>query len=41
MSTFSNSTFSKYDHWMTPRHVWEDIKKYIPNKVIWEPFVSV
>jgi hypothetical protein len=38
MSTFSNSTFSKYDHWMTPRHAWEDIKEYIPNKVIWEPF---
>jgi len=23
---------------MTPRHVWEDIKEFIPNKVIWEPF---
>jgi len=23
---------------MTPKHAWEDIKQYIPNKIIWEAF---
>ena len=39
MADFSNKTFIKHDDWMTPKHAWTDIDKYIPkDKVIWEPF---
>ena len=32
-----NKTFLKYDDYMTPAYVWEDIDEYIPkDKVIWE-----
>jgi hypothetical protein len=37
MALFSNK-FIKHDDYMTPFHVWEDIRKFIPNKIIWEPF---
>jgi hypothetical protein len=33
------NNFSKNDDYFTPKHVWEDIKQFIPkNKIIWEPF---
>jgi len=39
MAVFHTKTFLKHDDYMTPKHAWEDIKKYIPkDKVIWEPF---
>ena len=39
MATFTPKGFLKHDDYMSPRYVWEDIKKYIPNdKVIWECF---
>ena len=39
MAGFHTKTFMKHDDYMTPKHAWEDIKKYIPkNKVIWEAF---
>lgn len=38
MATFNNKSFIKHDDYMTPKHAWEDIKEYIPNKVIWEAF---
>tara|TARA_R110000822_G_scaffold63736_2_gene156459 strand:+ start:71 stop:547 length:477 start_codon:yes stop_codon:yes gene_type:complete len=41
MADFSNKTFIKHDDWMTPKHAWTDIDKYIPkDKVIWEPFMG-
>jgi len=38
MAVFHTKTFTKYDDWMTPSSAWEDIKEYIPNKVLWEAF---
>jgi hypothetical protein len=39
MSLFQNKSFSKYDDYMTPKYVWENIKNYIPkDKTIWEAF---
>jgi hypothetical protein len=39
MATFTQSTFLKYDDYMTPKSAWENIKDLIPkNKTIWEPF---
>lgn len=34
----TNTHYSKHDDYMTPKSAWENIKKYIPNKVIWEAF---
>lgn len=31
--------FPKDDDYNTPPEAWIDIKEYIPNKVIWEPFM--
>ena len=38
MANFTHETFTVFDDWMTPKHAWENIKEYIPDKVIWEPF---
>lgn len=39
MATFSHKGFMKHDDYMTPKHVWENIKQYIPkDKIIWEAF---
>jgi len=40
MAAFTTKTFIKHDDYMTPKHAWQDIKKYIPNKykTIYEPF---
>tara|TARA_R100000773_G_C4214706_1_gene113594 strand:- start:543 stop:1073 length:531 start_codon:yes stop_codon:yes gene_type:complete len=39
MAGFHTKTFEVYDDYMTPKHCWTNIKKYIPeNKVIWEAF---
>lgn len=39
MANYHPKTFLKYDDYMTPKFVWEDIKELIPkNKVIWEAF---
>jgi len=39
MATYKDYNPSRFDDFMTPYHVWNDIKDYIPNdKVIWEPF---
>lgn len=39
MANFQAKTFIKYDDYMTPKYVWEDIKELIPKeKVIWEAF---
>lgn len=38
MAGFHTKTFIQHDDYMTPKHAWEDIKQYIPNKVIWEAF---
>jgi len=38
MAGFSTKTFIKHDDYMTPKHAWENIKQYIPNKKIWEAF---
>lgn len=39
MANFEHKTFLKYDDWMTPKSVWENIRQYIPNdKTIYEPF---
>jgi hypothetical protein len=39
MANFHTKSFLKYDDYMTPKYVWENIKQYIPeNKVIWEAF---
>lgn len=35
---FHNKTFIKHDDYMTPKYAWENIKEYIPNKLIWEAF---
>ena len=38
MAVFTHETFSKFDDYMTPKKAWEDIKDYIPKKIIWESF---
>lgn len=39
MAGFHTKSFIKHDDYMTPKHAWENIKKYIPkDKVIWEAF---
>jgi len=39
MASFHTKTFLKYDDYMTPKYVWENIKDFIPkNKIIWEAF---
>ena len=38
MAGFHTKRFTQHDDYMTPKHAWEDIKQYIPNKVIWEAF---
>jgi len=38
MAGFQTKTFSKHDDYMTPKSAWKNIKKYIPNKIIWECF---
>ena len=38
MAGFYTKTFIKHDAYMTPKHAWENIKQYIPNKEIWEAF---
>lgn len=40
MASFHTKTFQKHDDYMTPKHAWEDIKKFIPDKykIIYEPF---
>jgi len=38
MAGFQTKTFTKYDDWMTPPSAWEDIKAYIPDKILWEAF---
>jgi hypothetical protein len=39
MANFYKETFIKYDDYMTPKYVWEDIKDFIPKDVvIWEAF---
>jgi len=39
MATFTGTTFSKHDDYMTPKYAWENIEQYIPkDKVIWEAF---
>ena len=39
MAGFHTKTFLKYDDYMTPKYVWDNIKHIIPkNKVIWEAF---
>jgi len=41
MAGFHTKTFSKHDHYDTPKYAWENIKQYIPrDKVIWEPFMG-
>jgi len=41
MAGFLQTTFLKYDDYMTPKYVWEDIQKYIPrDKIIWEAFMG-
>ena len=40
MASFHTKTFQKHDDYMTPKHAWNDIKKFIPQeyKIIYEPF---
>lgn len=38
MAGFQTKTFTKHDDYMTPESAWKNIKKYIPNKIIWEAF---
>ena len=39
MAGFHTKTFTKHDDYMTPKHAWEAIERYIPrNKQIWEAF---
>ena len=38
MATYTHNTFLKHDDYMTPKYAWENIKDYIPKKVIWEAF---
>jgi len=38
MAIFHPKNFSKQDDWMTPFSAWDNIKSFIPNKVLWEAF---
>lgn len=38
MAGFHTKTFLKHDDYMTPKYAWENIKDYIPKKIIWEAF---
>jgi len=38
MANFTVKSFLDHDDYMTPKQVWEDIKDFIPKKVIWESF---
>jgi len=38
MAGFNSKTFLKHDDYMTPKYAWENIRDYIPKKVIWEAF---
>ena len=39
MAAFHAKTFLKHDDYMTPKHAWDDIKKFIPkDKIVWEAF---
>ena len=38
MAAFTQKTFTKHDDYMTPKYAWENIKEYIPKKIIWEAF---
>ena len=41
MAGFQTKTFLKHDDYMTPKHAWEAIQKYIPkDRVIWESFMG-
>jgi hypothetical protein len=38
MAGFHTKTFLKYDDYMTPKYAWDNIKQFIPKKLIWEAF---
>ena len=38
MAVFHTKAFQLHDDYMTPKHAWEDIQRYIPKKKIWEAF---
>jgi hypothetical protein len=38
MAGFHTKTFLKHDDYMTPKYAWENIKQYIPKKILWEAF---
>lgn len=40
MASFSTKKFQKHDDYMTPKHAWKDIIKFIPfeHNIIYEPF---
>tara|TARA_R110000824_G_scaffold24296_1_gene85782 strand:+ start:117 stop:629 length:513 start_codon:yes stop_codon:yes gene_type:complete len=39
MAAFNNNGFHKHNDYMSPKHVWEDIKQFLPkDKIIWEAF---
>lgn len=38
MAGFHTKTFAKHDDYMTPKYAWENIRQFIPNKLIWEAF---
>ncbi len=40
MATFTTETFKTHDDYTTPKHAWQDIKQFIPDKVIWEAFYA-
>jgi hypothetical protein len=38
MAGFHSKTFLKHDDYMTPKYAWDNIKQFIPKKLIYEPF---
>lgn len=38
MAGFHTKTFLQHDDYMTPKYAWENIKEYIPKKILWEAF---
>jgi hypothetical protein len=38
MAGFHTKTFTKHDDYMTPKYAWDNIRQFIPNKLIWEAF---
>ena len=38
MALFNHNGFTSNDDYFTPKSAWDDIKQYIPNKIIWEAF---